>query len=169
MKWQNCNHPLKQKQQSLKWGLVCEKGIAVQLTQGPSSCGQGCSYNTALYTASRKLHVLYRYFSYETVFTAQNRCKEQLNGQTVCMSLDGWSKVHNEPVACVALTDPIWTPIITDAIDTSVNPAPPTSLRSILCDWQRSKHEILWRTTRVSWHTAARHTFYIRLPKISGY
>ena len=33
-------------------------------------------------------------------------CREQLEGQTVSMSLDGWSNVHNEPVVCVSVTTP---------------------------------------------------------------
>lgn len=49
----------------------------------------------------------------------QNTCKDQLNGKTVCMSLDGWSNVHNEPIVCVAVTDEEGNTFVTDTIDTS--------------------------------------------------
>lgn len=42
---------------------------------------------------------------------------EQLCGKTVCMAMDGWSNVHNEPIVCISLTtsDNIY---LIDSIDT---------------------------------------------------
>lgn len=34
----------------------------------------------------------------------QKVCREKIKDETVCMSLDGWSNIHNEPVVCVAVT-----------------------------------------------------------------
>jgi len=31
----------------------------------------------------------------------------QLNGQVVCMALDGWSNIHNESIVCMCVTDMI--------------------------------------------------------------
>ena len=49
-------------------------------------------------------------------------CREQLSGETVCMSLDGWSNVHNEPIVCVAATSSTGVTYVTDTIDTSGKP-----------------------------------------------
>jgi hypothetical protein len=31
--------------------------------------------------------------------------KSQLNSKSVCMSMDGWSNIHNEPVICISVYD----------------------------------------------------------------
>lgn len=51
----------------------------------------------------------------------QQVCKEKLKDETVCMSLDGWSNIHSEPVICVAVTDSKGDTYVTDTIDTSGN------------------------------------------------
>ena len=47
--------------------------------------------------------------------------KEMLKGKTVCMSLDGWSNVHNEPVICATVTTPESEIFLVDTVDTSGN------------------------------------------------
>jgi Protein of unknown function (DUF 659)/hAT family C-terminal dimerisation region len=44
--------------------------------------------------------------------------KELLQGKTVCMSLDGWSNVHNEPIICATVTSNSDIYLV-DTIDTS--------------------------------------------------
>lgn len=51
----------------------------------------------------------------------QRVCEEKLKDETVCMSLDGQSNIHNEPVICVAVTDYNGDTYVTDTIDTSGN------------------------------------------------
>ena len=33
-----------------------------------------------------------------------DECKEELSGKPVSVALDGWSNIHNEPVACMTAT-----------------------------------------------------------------
>lgn len=51
----------------------------------------------------------------------QQVCEEKLKNETVCMSLDGWSNIHNEPVICVVVTNSNGETYVTDTIDTSGN------------------------------------------------
>lgn len=51
--------------------------------------------------------------------TCLESSKEMLKGKTVCMSLDGWSNVHNEPVICATVTTPESEIFLVDTIDTS--------------------------------------------------
>jgi hypothetical protein len=51
----------------------------------------------------------------------QKVCENKLKDKTVCMSLDGWSNVHNEPIICAAVTDSNGDTYVTDTIDTSGN------------------------------------------------
>lgn len=48
-------------------------------------------------------------------------CKGMLKDKTVCMSLDGWSNVHNEPVICATVTTPEAESdtFLVDTVDTS--------------------------------------------------
>ena len=46
-------------------------------------------------------------------------CKDQLGGETVSMSLDGRSNVHNEPIVCVSITSETGQSFITGTVDTS--------------------------------------------------
>ena len=48
-------------------------------------------------------------------------CKQKLEKQSVSMSLDGWSNVHNEPVVCVTVTIEQGETFLTSSIDTSGN------------------------------------------------
>lgn len=45
-------------------------------------------------------------------------CKN-LSGKSVCMSLDGWSNIHNEPIICVVLTAEDGNSFLFESIDTS--------------------------------------------------
>lgn len=49
----------------------------------------------------------------------QESCKEQLANKPVCMAMDGWSNIHNEPIVCVSITDEDGKTYITETIDTS--------------------------------------------------
>lgn len=48
-----------------------------------------------------------------------NTGKELLQGKTVCMSLDGWSNVHNEPIICATVTTSNSDIYLVDTVDTS--------------------------------------------------
>lgn len=45
-------------------------------------------------------------------------CKNTIQGQTVCMSLDGWSNVHNEPVVCCSIITQNGESFLVDTIET---------------------------------------------------
>jgi len=45
--------------------------------------------------------------------------KEMLKDKTVCMSFNGWSNVHNEPVICATVTTPESELFLVDTADTS--------------------------------------------------
>ena len=46
-------------------------------------------------------------------------CKDKLQGKDVCMSLDGWSNVRNEPIVCICVTTIEGKTYPIKAIDTS--------------------------------------------------
>lgn len=50
------------------------------------------------------------------------KCADDLNNETVCLSLDGWSNIHNEPIICVTLTTSTGQIYLVDTIDTSGKP-----------------------------------------------
>ena len=50
----------------------------------------------------------------------KGKCAEILKDKSVCLSLDGWSNVHNEPIICVTITHNA-TVYLVDTIDTSGN------------------------------------------------
>ena len=47
------------------------------------------------------------------------KCADDLNNETVCLSIDGWSNIHNEPIICVTLTTSTGHIFLVDTIDTS--------------------------------------------------
>lgn len=47
------------------------------------------------------------------------KCSTILNGQMVCLGLDGWSNVHNEPIICATITTKTGDVYLIDTIDTS--------------------------------------------------
>lgn len=51
----------------------------------------------------------------------KEKCMNKLAGQTVSMSLDGWSNIHNEPVICVSVATVSGEIQLVDSIDTSGN------------------------------------------------
>ena len=61
-------------------------------------------------------------------------CREQLSGETVSMSLDGWSNVHNETIVCVAVTGSTGVTYVTDTIDTSGKPHTSDYLKELAMD-----------------------------------
>ena len=46
------------------------------------------------------------------------KCKAELSGKTVCMDLDGWSNVHNDPINCVSIIE-TGSSYLVKTIDTS--------------------------------------------------
>ncbi len=50
------------------------------------------------------------------------KCAKELMNETVCLSLDGWSNIHNEPIICVTVTTSSGHIYLIDTIDTSGQP-----------------------------------------------
>lgn len=50
------------------------------------------------------------------------KCHDTLKNQTLCMSLDGWSNVHNQPIICICVTTMEGNVYLVDTIDTSGTP-----------------------------------------------
>uniref|UniRef100_H2ZU85 Uncharacterized protein n=1 Tax=Latimeria chalumnae TaxID=7897 RepID=H2ZU85_LATCH len=59
-------------------------------------------------------HLLNEVFQEEKI-----KCSEKLSGEFVCMSTDGWSNIHNEPIVCATVTVDGGTVYLYDSIDTS--------------------------------------------------
>ncbi|KAJ8035218.1 putative AC transposase [Holothuria leucospilota] len=51
-----------------------------------------------------------------------SKCVDILRGSTVCLGLDGWSNVHNEPNICATVTTESGQVYLVDTIDTSGEP-----------------------------------------------
>lgn len=49
----------------------------------------------------------------------RKKCCSVLKNQTVCLGLDGWSNVHNEPIVCITITTKDGDAYLVDTIDTS--------------------------------------------------
>ncbi len=64
----------------------------------------------------------------------KSKCFGSLSGQSVNMSIDGWSNVHNEPVVCATITTENGQYFIFETIDTSGNPHRGDYLTEIACD-----------------------------------
>ena len=47
------------------------------------------------------------------------RCKAAIEGKTVCLSLDGWSNISNDPIVCSSLTTSEGLTVLADTVDTS--------------------------------------------------
>ena len=47
------------------------------------------------------------------------KCKTELENETVCMAMDGWSNIRNEPIVCVSVIKQCGKVILVDTIDTS--------------------------------------------------
>ncbi|XP_047986596.1 uncharacterized protein LOC125226609 [Leguminivora glycinivorella] len=58
-------------------------------------------------------------------------CKEKLTNQTVCMSQDGWSNVHTEPLVCSNIVTAQGDSIFVDCADTKENPHTALNLKDI--------------------------------------
>lgn len=50
------------------------------------------------------------------------KCSDILRGSTVCLGLDGWSNVHNEPIICATAMTESGQVYLVDTIDTSGEP-----------------------------------------------
>lgn len=62
------------------------------------------------------------------------KCFSSLSGQSVNMSIDGWSNVHNEPVVCATITTEDGHAFLYETIDTTGNPHTSEYLTKIVCD-----------------------------------
>lgn len=51
----------------------------------------------------------------------QNKCKSDLENKTVCLSIDGWSNIRNDPIVCSCVTTNDGKTILVDTIDTTDN------------------------------------------------
>ncbi|XP_076058510.1 uncharacterized protein LOC143035526 [Oratosquilla oratoria] len=50
------------------------------------------------------------------------KCADDLNNETICLLIDGWSNIHNEPIICVTLTTSTSQIYLVDTIDTPGKP-----------------------------------------------
>jgi len=50
------------------------------------------------------------------------KCKQVLSGSAVCLSLDGWSNIHNDPIVCTSVVNDEGKFYLLDTIDTSGHP-----------------------------------------------
>ncbi len=50
------------------------------------------------------------------------KCATELKDECVCLSLDGWSNIHNEPIICNTVTTSNGYMYLVDTIDTSCQP-----------------------------------------------
>lgn len=60
-----------------------------------------------------------------------SKCKEKVKNKTVCMSLDGWSNVHNEPLICCSITTPEGKSVLVDIQCTSVDRHTSKNLKNV--------------------------------------
>lgn len=59
----------------------------------------------------------------DAVFEEKNKlCQSVLRNKTVCLSLDGWTNVKNDPIVCVSATDVKGDSFLVDTVDTSGSP-----------------------------------------------
>ena len=49
-------------------------------------------YLDLVYELDKYLHLVYE--------KEYKKCADDLNNEAVCLSLDGWSNIHNEPIIC---------------------------------------------------------------------
>ncbi len=47
------------------------------------------------------------------------KCANDLKNETVCLAIDGWSNIHNEPIICVTVTTSTGQTYLIDTVDTS--------------------------------------------------
>ena len=64
----------------------------------------------------------------------EKRAKAKLSGKEVTLSLDGWSKVHNEPLVCKAATTTSGESFLIDCVDTKDNTHTAEYLESVSND-----------------------------------
>lgn len=48
-------------------------------------------------------------------------CRKEIENSTVCMSMDGWSNIHNEPLICCSIVTSNGESILIDCVDTGVD------------------------------------------------
>lgn len=61
----------------------------------------------------------------------KEECREKIKDQVVCMSLDGWSNVHNEPIVCCSIVTANGESILVNTVDTGVSSHTATNLKDI--------------------------------------
>lgn len=62
------------------------------------------------------------------------KCQQKLQGETVSMSLDGWSNVHNEPIVCCSIMTQHGESILVHTVDTSRNSHTALYLKEVAVD-----------------------------------
>lgn len=55
----------------------------------------------------------------EVYMEEKEKCLAKLTNSSVCLSLDGWSNVHNEPIICATVTTDYGSTFLLESIDTS--------------------------------------------------
>lgn len=68
----------------------------------------------------------------------KSKCFKSLSGSSVCLSLDGWSNVHNEPIICATVTTENGKSFLIDTIDTSGKPHTSAYLTDLAIDLIKS-------------------------------
>ena len=72
------------------------------------------------YTPPSRKDVADKYLTKVHVYDAELvKCADTLKEKTVCLGLDGWSNVHNEPIICATATTDSGQVYLVDTVDTS--------------------------------------------------
>lgn len=64
----------------------------------------------------------------------KEKSKSLLNGEIVCMSMDGWTNVHNNPIICSVVTKDDGDMFLVDTIDTSGTQHTSENLKKIITE-----------------------------------
>lgn len=59
------------------------------------------------------------------------KCKEKLMNQTVCMSQDGWSNIHNDPLVCSSIVTAQGDSFFIESTDTKADPHTALKLKDV--------------------------------------
>lgn len=68
---------------------------------------------------------------YDSIFV---ECKGKIKGETVCMSMDGWSNIHNEPLVCSSIITQNGESFLVDTIETKAESHTASYLKELALD-----------------------------------
>lgn len=68
-------------------------------------------------------------------------CRKEIENQTVCMSMDGWSNIHNEPLICCSIVTTNGDSILVDCVDTGVERHTANNLKDLAVNAIKIAHE----------------------------